>query len=302
MSLTLVGGTGGLGIEIARGLVKSEGFSAYKAIVRNAEKGKALQEMGWTLVEVPDYFDAAALESALIGAKTVVSTFGGNDLVKLDVTTAQAAKKAGVELFVPSRFGIDYRRWSSSNPFLTAKLQVTDTAKEIGLPTLSVANGYFSDWIFDLVADRVNGRARIIGDGSAKISFTCRSDIGKVLAKALEDPDLMKDAVDGNVTLCIQGETLPYMDAVSTLEKVMGKKFDIEYIDPESALKQEQDLLAKGMEGDVGSFWGSFVLHLLGEPARGISGCDNSKEAKSYGVRLETLAETLDSIYGVNKA
>ena len=302
MSLTLVGGTGGLGIEIARGLVKSEGFSAYKAIVRNAEKGKALQEMGWTLVEVPDYFDAAALESALIGAKTVVSTFGGNDLVKLDVTTAQAAKKAGVELFVPSRFGIDYRRWSSSNPFLTAKLQVTDTAKEIGLPTLSVANGYFSDWIFDLVADRVNGRARIIGDGSAKISFTRRSDIGKVLAKALEDPDLMKDAVDGNVTLCIQGETLPYKDAVSTLEKVMGKKFDIEYIDPESALKQEQDLLAKGMEGDVGAFWGSFVLHLLGEPARGISGCDNSEEAKSYGVRLETLAETLESIYGVNKA
>jgi uncharacterized protein YbjT (DUF2867 family) len=298
MSLTLVGGTGGLGIEIAKGLVKSEGFTAYKAIVRNLEKGKILEEMGWTLVEVPDYYDAVALESALVGAKTVVSTFGGNDLVKLDIATAHAAKKVGAELFVPSRFGVDHRRWSVSNPFLAAKLQVTDTARDIGLPTLCVANGYFSDWIFDMITDPANGKARIIGDGSAKISFTRRSDIGKVLAKALEDPELMKDEVDGSVTLCIAGETLPYKDVIGTLEKVTGKKFDIEYIDPEDALKQEQDLLAKGLAGDVGSFWASFVLHLLGEPARGISGCDNSKEAKSYGIKLETLSETLEGIYG----
>ena len=298
MSLILVGGTGGLGIEIAKGLVKSEGFAAYKAIVRNVEKGKVLQDMGWTLVEVLDYYDAAALESALLGAKTVVSTFGGNDLVKLDIATAHAAKKVGAELFVPSRYGVDYDRWSRSNPFLTAKLQVTDTAREIGLPTLSVANGYFSDWIFGFITDPENGKARIIGDGSAKISFTRRSDIGKVLAKALEDPDLMKDAIDGNSTLYIQGETLPYKVAVETLEQVMGKKFDIEYIDPEEALKQEKDLLAKAMEGDVGAFWGSFVLHLLGEPARGVAGCDNSEVAKSYGVTLETLEETLRGIYG----
>ena len=126
MSLTLVGGTGGLGIEIAKGLVKSKGFSAYKAIVRNAEKGKVLQDMGWTLVQVPDYFDDAALEAALLGSKTVVSTFGGNDTVKLDIATARAAKKAGVELFVPSHFGIDYLRWSTTNPVLAPKCQVLD--------------------------------------------------------------------------------------------------------------------------------------------------------------------------------
>ena len=298
MSLTLVGGTGGLGIEIAKGLIHSKGFSSYKAIVRNVEKGKVLQDMGWTLVEVSDYYDAAALESALRGSKTVVSTFGGNDLVQLDIATANAAKHVGVELFVPSKFGVDYRRWSRSNPYLVSKLQVTDRAKEIGLPTLSVATGYFSDWVFDVFADPVNGKARIIGDGSAKISFTRRSDIGKVLAKALEDPNLMKDAVNGDVTLALAGETMPYKDAVATLEKAIGKKFDIEFVDAAEALKQEKELLAKGMEGDVGAFWGSFVLHLLGEPARGVTGCDNSDVAKSYGVQLETLAETLQGIYG----
>ena len=151
---------------------------------------------------------------------------------------------------------------------------------------------------FDFIADPVNGKARIIGDGTSKITFTRRSDIGKVLAKALADPDVMKDAVDGSATLCIEGEALQYKDAVGTLEKVMGKKFEIEYIDPADALKQEQELLAKSLEGDIGAFWGSFVLHLLGEPARGVNGCDNSEEAKSYGVSLETLGETLESIYG----
>ena len=299
MSLTLVGGTGGLGVEVAKELVKSEGLIAYKAIVRNVEKGKVLQDMGWSLIEVPDYNDAAALESALIGSKIVVSTLSGHDLVQLDIATAKAAKNAGVELFVPSRFGVDYRRWSSSHPIITSKLQVTDTTKEIGLPTLTVANGYFADWGFDLLTDRAQGKARMVGDGSAKISFTRRSDIGKVLAKALADPDLMKDAVDGNAILCIAGETLPYKDAIGILESVMGKKFDIEYIDPADALKQEQDLLAKGMEGDVGAFWGSFVLHLLGEPARGVDGCNNSAHAKLYGVTMEPLAKTLQDVYGV---
>jgi uncharacterized protein YbjT (DUF2867 family) len=301
MSLILVGGTGGLGSEIAKGLVKSVGFSAYKAIVRDATKAKPLQEMGWTLVEVPDYYDSDALTAALDGAKTVVSAFGGNDVVKLDIATVHACKAVGVELFVPSFFGVDYRHWSRSNPFLTAKLQVTSTAKELGLPTLSVTNGCFSDWIFGLVADVPNGKARIIGDGSAKMSFTRRSDIGKVLAKALVDPELLKDSIDGNATLSIQGETMPYKEAVDTLEKVIGKKLDIEYLDPIEALRQEQDLLAKGLEGDVGAFWGSFTFHLLGEPARGITGLDSSKEAKSYGLKLETLAETLESVYSTKE-
>jgi uncharacterized protein YbjT (DUF2867 family) len=301
MSLILVGGTGGLGMEIAKGLVKCEAFTSFNAIVRDLAKAKALEEMGWTLVEVPNYFDEAALETAMKGGKVVVSTFGGNDAVQLDIATVHAAKKVGIELFVPSRFGVDFRQWSRSNPFLTAKLQVTDLAKKVGLPTLCVANGYFSDIIFNSIADPANAKARIIGDGSAKTSFTRRSDIGEVIAKALNDPDLTKDAIDNETTLLIEGETLAYKDAIATLERVMGKKFDIEYLDPTEALQQEKDLLAKGMEGDVGALWGSFALHLLGEPARGITGSDTSKESKSYGIQLETLSETLESVYGGKK-
>jgi uncharacterized protein YbjT (DUF2867 family) len=297
MSLFLVGGTGSLGMEIAKGLVHAKGYTSRKAIVRSIPKATALQELGWDLVEVSDYFDAPALEAALQGAKTVVSTFGGGDIVKLDIATARAAKKVGAELFLPSQFGVDFRRWSSTNPFLAAKGEILAAAKEVGLPTLTVFVGYFSDTTFGLVADVPNCKARIIGDGSAKITFTRRSDIGKVLAEALADPDLLQNAVDNNATLSIAGETLSFKEAVETLEKVTDKKFEIEYLSLEEGLKQEQDLLAKGLQGDVGAFWGSFVLHLLGDPARGFTGSDVSAEANNYGVRLESLSETLTSVY-----
>lgn len=280
-------------MQIAKGLAAAANFDSFTAVVRNAEKSLALQDMGWTLVEVADFTDPVALETAFAGAKTVVSTFGGNDLVALEKAAIQAAKKVGASLFVPSQFGTDYRRWSTSFPLMAGKGQVLEAAKEAGLPTLSVFCGYFSDFTFGFLTDTDNAKARIVGDGSAKISFTRRSDIGYVLAKALADPKFSQGG-----TLSFQGQTLSWKDGIEILEGVLGKKFEIEFIDPADALKQEQELLAKGLEGDIGAFYGSFALHLLGEPARGKTGADVSADANSYGCKLETLEETLQTVYG----
>ena len=124
------------------------------------------------MVEV-DFQDPGALEAALAGAKTVVSTLGGGDMVALEMATIQAAKNAAgaPPLFVPSQFGVDYRRWNMSFPFLQGKQKVLEMAKAEGLPTLSVFCGYFSDFIFGFLADPDNGKARIVGDGSATRDF-----------------------------------------------------------------------------------------------------------------------------------
>jgi G:T-mismatch repair DNA endonuclease (very short patch repair protein) len=42
-------------------------------LVRDSAKVKALEEMGWTVVEVFDFKDAAILEEALSGAKVKVT-------------------------------------------------------------------------------------------------------------------------------------------------------------------------------------------------------------------------------------
>jgi NmrA-like family len=292
-TLILAGGTGALGMKIAKGLATAEGFVEKKAIVRDVLMGKKLQDMGWTLVPVEDFMDGAALEAAFVGAKVVVSTFGGADLVALEKATVTAAKKAGASLFVPSQFGVDCRRWPNRHPILSRKQEVLDAAKEADLPTLIVFVGYFSDYIFSFVADPVNGNARVIGDGSALTSFTLRSDIGYVLAKAIADP-----AYSQGGFLSISGETVSWKDALSYLETALGKKLDNEYIDPEAALEQENALIAKGFQGDMGALVGSFILHLIGEPARGATGSDVSAEAVSYGLSLETLKETAQKVYG----
>ena len=150
--------------------------------------------MGWMLVEVKAMManDAADLQAALAGAKTVVSAVSGNDMMPLEIAVVKAAKAAGATLFVPSQFGVDYRRWTGDFPFLAGKKAVIKAAKEADLPVLTVFTGYFSDWIMNFFCDMENPKVTWIGDGNAKISWTCRSDIGYVLAKGLADPKLAK--------------------------------------------------------------------------------------------------------------
>ena len=297
-SLVMFGATGGLGMEVAKGLVTAKGFDAKKAVVRNpaSDNAKKLADMGWELVEVKDIVnDSTALEQALKGAKVVVSTMSGNDMVALENSVVKAAKTAGVSLFVPSQFGVDYQRWGTSFPFLTGKKKVLEAAEKEGLPTLSVFTGFFSDWIFGFFADMDNAKVTWIGDGNDKISWTRRSDIGYVLAKALEDPTL----VANGGTLSMQGDFKSFNDASKLLGEAFGKTFTVDYMDPQEAKKQEDELLKKGLEGDVGSFFGAFKLHLMGEPARGNDGADVSAEANNYGVKMQTLEDVFASgVYG----
>lgn len=294
-TLFLLGGTGSLGAEVAKGLRSASGFSDYKAIVRNPDKAKTLKDLGWTVVQA-DGMDEKSLTEALVGAKVVVSTYGGGNLVDLEKTAIQAAKHAGACLYVPSQFGVDYRRWGADFPFLEGKRKVLNFAQEQSLATLQVFVGMFSDFIFGFLTDIEHGKARIIGDteSSALVSFTRRSDIGKVLAKALEDPALLRQGG----TLSMQGSTMKWKDAVALLSKTIGKEFELEVISVDDAVSTQKKLLLNGLEGDMSSFYGSFALHLLIEPARGNDGADTSAEAKHYGVKLESLEQTLMDVYG----
>lgn len=293
-ALFLVGGTGGLGKEVAKGLVTAPGFDSRKALVRDTSKGKDLEDIGWELVQVSDFQDSKSLQDALVGAKTVVSTVGGGDLVRIEKSVLTAAKAVGASLFVPSQFGVDFRRWGATFPFLEGKKQVLDAAKDAALPTLCVFTGYFSDLIFSFLADPANAKGMIVGDGTAKISFTRRSDIGFVLAKALSDPKYSEGGF-----LSIQGDNTTWKNGLATLEKVLDKKLEIEGVDAQDALQQERALLQKATDGgDMGAFYTAFKLHLLGAPARGNTGCDVSSEAITCGVDLQSLEQTLTEVYG----
>lgn len=149
--------------------------------------------------------------------------------------------------------------------------------------------------VFGFFCDLENNTVELIGDGSDKVSFTRRSDIGYVLAKALEDETIRSKGG----AMAMQGDFQSFQDAVELLGKTLGKDITITYKDPQEALKEEQALLAKGMEGDMGAFYGSFKLHLMGEPARGNTGCDLSESYNNYGVSMQSLEQVFASgVYG----
>jgi uncharacterized protein YbjT (DUF2867 family) len=287
--LFLIGGTGGLGHEVAKGL-KESSFDEHIAIVRSSsasDKTDYLTSLGYALVVVDDFSQPESLQAALSGATVIVSTLGGAEMTETEIQAMTAAKAVGASLFVPSQFGIDYRRWDSHHPFLAAKAKVLDHAESIGLPTLKVFIGAFSDMIFYFLADANNMTATLVNDGQFRVSLTRRSDIGYVLAKALTDPKYVNG---GYLSTC--GTTVTWKEALEMVEQAVGKSFEYTKITGEEALQQENELLAKG---DMGSFFGSMVLNLLGVPARGSTGFDVSEEAVTLGHTMEPLEVTVKS-------
>jgi uncharacterized protein YbjT (DUF2867 family) len=280
--LYFVGGTGGLGQELAKGLVTAEGFDDKIALVRSVgEKSEKLESLGWKVQQV-DFNDSEGLVKAMSNASVVVSSVSGPQLVDTEVKMIHAAKAAGASLYVPSQYGVDHRRWKPGFPFYVGKKVVLDHAEKVGLPTLSVYTGLFSDYIFFFLADLATMSATLVDDGAGRYSFTKRSDIGFVLAKALTDPEFANGG-----DLSIQAETMTWREALALVEELKGQKFTFTELTSQEALAKEQELLQNG------DMLGSFRLHLLGEPVRGSLGGDTSEGAKSYDVELETLKQTL---------
>ena len=93
------------------------------------------------------------MEKVLQGCHVVVSTVFKGQLDKVETGTVHAAKKAGVSLFVPFQFGVDLDRFGDSHPVYQFKAKVIEVTQKVGLPVLKVHTGFFSDMIFDVLAD-----------------------------------------------------------------------------------------------------------------------------------------------------
>ena len=295
-SLGFLGATGRLGQEIAKGLIKTEGFDSYKAFVRApavGDKVDALKELGYEVVEI-DFDNTEALEESFKGVKALVSTLGGGAMWRLETACVKAAAKAGVSMYVPSQFDVDRERFGTDHPFLKAKENVVATAQKEGLSVLTVNCGFFSDIFFDVAGDPWNGEATLIeSDSPAKISFTRRSDVGYVLAKALSDPEYSEGG-----TLSIAGETMTWKEALDVLMAEMPSvTFEVEKMSVEDAKTKVEELLEKGQSGDVFASYKAYSLLLILEPASGNNGADMSESAKDYGHKMESLEETLKEIY-----
>jgi uncharacterized protein YbjT (DUF2867 family) len=96
-----------------------------------------------------DYSDKQSIKDALDGVDVVICTIA-NPALGMQVGIAQAAKEAGVKLFVPSEFG----GISTEEPegVFGQKAVVQNQVKALGLPYTLFYTGIYSDFTWNQCA------------------------------------------------------------------------------------------------------------------------------------------------------
>lgn len=225
---------GSLGTFIAKALLKAGASVKVLARASSAEKpaGKELIAAGATIAVV-DYSDAASIEAAVSGVDVVISGLSAGGFA-FQPALADASKKVGVKLFVPSEFGNDTFNAPADSP-LYGKKQLQEKLKAIGLPYLLIFNGLFADWVGAAAVVPKDGEVTIVGDGKKEISFTARVDIASFLAHVLTT---FSPAELANKVFPIESTRITILELVDAKSAKLGSPLKVKHITNEESLAE----------------------------------------------------------------
>ncbi|KAI8321306.1 NAD(P)-binding protein [Martensiomyces pterosporus] len=200
-------GTGGYAGLILKALLRSGSFTTVRAITRklaspNVDKEMRLRELQSLGAEVVEYEDKTidAFKAAFSGIDTVISAVSilgtADQLPMID-----AAIQAGVRWFIPSEFGVAHypSKWMPFEGPLAVKREVQEylvrQAQPKGLAYTIVYTGLALDYLDPRVIGLKLTRrsATLVGRGGTPISFTCTSDVIRLIVDVVKRPQEMKN-------------------------------------------------------------------------------------------------------------
>ncbi|KAJ1847214.1 hypothetical protein LPJ73_004310 [Coemansia sp. RSA 2703] len=174
-----------------------------------------------------DYNNEAELIDALRGQEVVLSLLAAGGLV-YQPNVIRAAQKAQVKWIIPSEYGTDF-----SNKALHGLLVFTDKIKtrqiletENDIPYTYILTGAFADIFINPVFkwDLETHSYIVPGDGNSKNSFTPSRDIAAYTLAALRRLDQYR-----NASVRIASYTLTPNEWISEVERISGKKLNLQY-------------------------------------------------------------------------
>lgn len=238
----IVGATGMLGGEICR-LLAEQG-SAVRVLVRdssNPEKVERLKGLGAEVVR-GDLKDRGSLETACLGASTVISTASstvsrqeGDSIENVDrqgqLNLVEAAEEAGAKHFIL----ISFPSVDIGFSLQTAKRAVEDRLRRGRMTHTIFQPTFFTEvWLSPALGfDPAHATARIYGSGYNKISWISFQDVAKFAAAALDNPRAI------NAVIKLGGpDALSPLEVVGVAEEVMGKRVVVQHV-PEEALRAQ---------------------------------------------------------------
>ncbi|KAG8712188.1 hypothetical protein FRC08_014919 [Ceratobasidium sp. 394] len=154
-------------------------------------------------LHVVSYEDEASIVKALEGVDTVVAAVGGSALVSAQVLLIKAAKKAGVQLYFPSEFGIDFEDDDHPSPVIQ---------EYCFIPPL----GY----------NFAEKKVTIWGDGNAESTWTTMRSAAQWVANVLKTIPIEELQ---NKQFYIQSNVVTPNEVVQLWEKKHNDKLQVDY-------------------------------------------------------------------------
>ncbi len=233
--ILVVGATGSLGGQVARGLL-ADG-RAVRVLARPGRDVTALTAAGAT-VAAGDLKDPETLRAAARGVETIVTTAnsarrgGGDNVDTVDLqgtaNLVDAARAEGVRHFVfTSVLGASP---ASPVPFLAAKAQNEQRLRESGIEwTILAPNAFQESWPAMVVGVPAvaNRPVTLVGEARRRHTFVSQDDVA---AFALA---VVGRAGARNRHLPIGGpEALTWRDVVTVYERVLGRSLEVRFVAP----------------------------------------------------------------------
>ncbi|WP_375419828.1 NmrA family NAD(P)-binding protein [uncultured Sphingomonas sp.] len=216
----LVGGTGNLGLRIARALA-ARGANVL-ALARQGGDTAALADTGVS-VEKIDFDDEQSLRRTLDGASCVISALNGleDTIIGRQSRVLDAAVVAGVPRFIPSDYSLDFTKTKPGrNRNLDLRRRFMAKVDAAPIRATSILNGAFADLLAGQAPIVLPGPRIVLHWGSPDqlLDFTTKEDVAAYAAAAALDPDTPR-------TLRIAGDSVSPRDLAATMQLLTGRRF-----------------------------------------------------------------------------
>ncbi|KAJ8128523.1 hypothetical protein O1611_g5111 [Lasiodiplodia mahajangana] len=236
--IVIVGGAGSVGHSIVKELV-ADGKHDVTVWTRKSPSESTIPA-GAQAVQVTDYSNHVALVSMLQGVNAVLAFI--NPMTDPENQTQKAlinaCVAANVRRFAPSEWA---GKTKSSIGMYAHKAEIIDYLQQINKEKEVLEYGLFQpglimDYLaspfppskntntFPLLFDLVGARAVIVEDGTGPMGLTAASDVGKVVARAIESDEPW--STDGGII----GEKTNMLKIVETAEVITGRKFELHHV------------------------------------------------------------------------
>jgi len=196
-----------------------------------------------------DYNDQASIVAAFEGVDVAISTVKNiPDGIQNQKVLADAAKVAGVKIFVPSEWGSPSVKIEGG---IAYKAEILDYLREIGLPFTVLYTGPWPDLIMQpfFGFDLKNGKAVVPGLGDTPITFTGRPDIARYVGYVFTN--LPAEKLEWK-EFHLEGERTTFNEILKFYQEKTGKALEISHIPPSELEKRPGLVSALAHRWDMG--------------------------------------------------